>query len=106
MNLIDALTGEMIQFLTTSKSWIIWYITFESYRAYRGVVFPATSYMVRFVITLWLLYFVLGLFKQYKIESDQMIFLIGWFSFIILDKINELMPKIIENYIDNKINKK
>lgn len=102
--ILDIITAWILAFFSSVKPWVIWYITLESYRAYKWKVFTFKGYLVRALITLGFLYFSRGLIKELGLGEEQFMFLAGAFSIIIIDILEEKVPALLRTKADNFIN--
>ena len=105
MNEINIIIAWIIAFMSSIKPWLVWYISLESYKAFKWKTFTLKWYILRFVSTLWLLYIVDSFSHKFWDYETVFTFIVWAFSIVIIEILENKMPDFLEKKADNFINK-
>ncbi len=105
MNEMNILIAWLVAFLSSIKPWLVWYISLESYKAFKWITFTLKWYVFRFISTLWLLYIVDTFSWKLWEYQTVFVFIVWAFSIVIIDILEKKMPNFLESKANNFINK-
>lgn len=98
--MIELIISGVLSFISQIKPWLIWYILSEGNSLYKGTRHPLAQYLIRFGLTLWVLYWATLFMDEFNKAWEIYMFSAGFFSLFLLDIYDKFGKDKIDNLID------